>query len=154
MSDSKGIATFYKNEYSGSSSLLEMDDLHKKAYPQTVNMEAIEVSCDMLDNLFVAEDFKGKVILLKLDVQGAEDKVLKGAEKFLEAVDIILTEVSFVELYKDAILFNDMFHILEAHGFDVYGFENVSQSLNDGSFLQAQASSSCSRVASKASSLS
>lgn len=139
MGDKKGKAKFYENDYSGSSSLLKMTHLHKEAYPQTKNETEIEVDIDTLDNLFFDfSKFNGR-ILLKMDVQGAEGKVLEGACRLLDSVDIVFTEVSFTELYEKSIQFNEISKVLEKKGFVVFGFENVSQSLINGIFLQADA---------------
>lgn len=137
--DEIGTVTFYENEYSGSSSLLKMTEVHKTAYPFTRNEKAITVPSSTLDDLFEPAQVENHNVLLKMDVQGAEGKVLAGAEAFLDHVDLIFTEVSFDELYEHTILFNDIFKILDEKGFDVYGFENVSQSVKDGTFLQADA---------------
>lgn len=139
ISDSKGKARFYENDYSGSSSLLKMTNLHKEAYPQTRNETEIEVNTDTLDNIFIDSLKTDGRILLKMDVQGAEGKVLEGATNFLNFVDIVFTEVSFTELYEKTIQFNEISKVLEKKGFVVFGFENVSQSLINGIFLQADA---------------
>ena len=76
-------------------------------------------------------------ILLKIDVQGYEKSVLEGAEELLKNTKVILTEVSFNELYKDQALFNEIIDFLKERGYYLAGIENISQSLKDGTFLQA-----------------
>lgn len=54
---------------------------------------------------------------LKVDVQGGEVLVYRGAQKTLDEVLVIHTEVSFVCLYKDQSLFADVDVLLRNHGF-------------------------------------
>jgi FkbM family methyltransferase len=63
---------------------------------------------------------------LKLDIQGAELMVLKAAERLLEDVLIIHTEVEFVPLYKDQPLFGDVDGYLRSCGFAFHRFAGVS----------------------------
>lgn len=58
--------------------------------------------------------------LLKVDVQGAELLVFKGAEKLLADVLVIQTEVEFAELYKGQPLFGDVDVFLRAQGFTLH----------------------------------
>ena len=54
---------------------------------------------------------------LKLDVQGAELLVLKGAAKRLGDILVVHTEVEFLPLYKEQPLFGDIDACLRQHGF-------------------------------------
>lgn len=54
---------------------------------------------------------------LKLDIQGAELDVLKGATNLLKRVVVINTEVEFVPLYKGQPLFADVDTFLRSRGF-------------------------------------
>jgi hypothetical protein len=74
---------------------------------------------------------------LKIDVQGYELNVLRGAEKTLIDVDIILIETSFYELYKNQPLFKDIYDFLSNRGFDYYGSFEQLYDLRDGRILQA-----------------
>jgi hypothetical protein len=75
--------------------------------------------------------------LLKIDVQGAELMVLQGADKVLDKVNVIFTEVTFNKLYDNGVLFNELYQYLISKGYKLEGFENISQSTVDGTFLQA-----------------
>ena len=61
-------------------------------------------------------------------MQGAEDKVIKGGVETLKKTDIIVTEVSFVQLYDNQPLIKDMLTLLESHDFIYIG--NLQQFLN------------------------
>lgn len=56
-------------------------------------------------------------ILLKIDVQGFEDRVIGGAGKFLERVRWVLMEVSFSKLYEGERDFETIVELLNKHGF-------------------------------------
>lgn len=133
-----GNCDFFINEYKGSSSLFHMSKLHKDAYPFTQKYYVIKTECKRLDT-FIEEhnlNFEDN-ILLKLDVQGAEWNVLEGAEKILQRVKVVFMEVSFNTLYDNSILFTETIIRMKQLGFKVAGIENISQSLIDGTFLQA-----------------
>ena len=78
-------------------------------------------------------------VLLKMDVQGYEDKVINGAKQLLNDVDYIITEVSFRSLYKDQPLFGDIYDLLSSLGFQHGGNFETLLSPKDGSILQADA---------------
>lgn len=59
---------------------------------------------------------------LKLDVQGAEADVLRGAPRVLEQTLVVHTEVEFLPLYRDQPLFGDIDALLRAHGFLFHTF--------------------------------
>lgn len=137
LSNNKGEVDFFLSSRSGCSSLLEMNDVHKIAYPETSTIEKITVKSDILDSFI--NEVKGTSLMLKIDVQGAEKLVLEGAVKMLNKVKVVFMEVNFAETYKDCILINDSIKLLESFGFKFIGIENVSQSVIDGSFLQGDA---------------
>lgn len=60
-----------------------------------------------------------RVDFLKLDTQGTELEVLKGAEGYLSSrrVSVIKTEVSFLPVYRNQCLFGDIDRYLRQHGF-------------------------------------
>lgn len=125
-----------RNDYSPSSSLLELTDLHKKAFPITEKVTEEKIQVKILDSVAPNLNLKKK-IFMKIDVQGYELNVLRGAERMLSDVDIILTETSFYELYKDQPLFGDVYKFLCDRGFKYFGgFEQLNDE-RDGRILQA-----------------
>lgn len=63
---------------------------------------------------------------LKLDVQGAELAILKGARKLMSSILVVHTEVAFVPLYRGQPLFADVDGELRRHGFVFHRFMGIS----------------------------
>jgi FkbM family methyltransferase len=59
------------------------------------------------------------IALLKLDVQGYELEVLKGAESVLDRIRHIYCEAQFQELYKNGPMFDEVFEFLSNRGFEL-----------------------------------
>jgi hypothetical protein len=78
-------------------------------------------------------------ILLKVDVQGFEKSVFKGGKKTLKNTEIIISEVSFRQLYKDQPLFEEIQDLLRQESFAFAGLLDTLCSPLDGSILQADA---------------
>jgi len=114
---------FYRSFHSPSSSFLEMEDLHKRAFPQSSegqSPEPINVNVNTLDKIF-SDIQPEKNILLKIDVQGFEAEVINGASGLLSITTIVLIEMSFVKLYKNLPLFHDIYTLMYAQGFKFRG---------------------------------
>lgn len=58
--------------------------------------------------------------LLKLDVQGYELEVLKGAESVLHQISIVLAELNLLEIYDNVPLFHEVIHWMAERDFLVY----------------------------------
>ena len=137
LGDKKGLQKMHKNDSTPSSSLLEMDDLHKKLFPFTSHETIETIEIDTLDNIAAKLDLRTN-ILLKIDVQGYEDKVLIGGMNTLKHVKVIIIEVTFKELYKGQPLFSDIYDIMYKNGFALSGiFGDELKNPNDGTPLQA-----------------
>lgn len=63
--------------------------------------------------------------ILKLDVQGYELEVLKGAEKTLQKVGVVQCEVEFNPLYENQPLFPAIDGFLRERGFELYDLRNL-----------------------------
>lgn len=98
--------------------------------------ERIPVELKTLDELVFGAGLDGPIDLLKIDTQGAELLVLRGATTILPRVRLIWAEVSFRAMYQGSALFADVHAFLSGQGFRLYsiheGFRGV-----DGELLQA-----------------
>jgi FkbM family methyltransferase len=105
------------SNHCASSSLLPMLDAHKRTAPdvQVVSTERVKVkTLDSVPAGLVAPDEK---LLLKMDTQGFEPAVLRGAQATLAQVQLIECELSFVPLYGGQLLFPQMLELLAGLGF-------------------------------------
>jgi FkbM family methyltransferase len=79
-----------------------------------------EVVIDTLDNYCAANDI-GQIDLLKMDVEGNELEVLKGAGRLLAHGAIARIQFEYGGTYIDAhILLKDMFELLQGYGYQLY----------------------------------
>jgi hypothetical protein len=113
-------AEFHVSEADDSSSLLPIGRRQTDAFPGTTQRTTTTVHVRRLDEVLTTADLIGPV-LLKIDVQGSELAVLQGAERLLSAIDAVLVEVSFVELYAGQALADEVWDELRNRGFSCRG---------------------------------
>jgi len=126
----------HRSKYSPSSSILLMDQLHQEAFPFTKEKTVEKITISRLDD--IAGDLKiADNLLVKIDVQGFEDHVFAGGQNVIQKAKILIVEISFKTLYVGQPLFDQIYAITKAMGFNYHG--NWTQLLNpvDGSILQA-----------------
>jgi FkbM family methyltransferase len=138
LGDQHGPVQFWRSDFSKSSSLLRMSRLHQVAFPWSAGNHLTEVQLRRLDEYSDQMELSSKT-LLKIDVQGYEDRVLRGAEQVLKQVDYVLVEVSVAQLYEGQAQFDPIYSFLLQSGFSYAG--NLEQMLSplDGSILQLDA---------------
>jgi len=138
LGDTNGAQTMHRSEFAPSSSLRKMGQLHKEAYPHTAGGSEETIAVKTLDSALDELDVDGP-IFLKIDVQGYEDAVLKGASKSLEKVDLLLIETSFFPLYEGQLLFDDIYKALINQGFHYAGSWGQWKKPTNGTILQQDA---------------
>lgn len=75
--------------------------------------------------------------LLKLDVEQHEIEVLKGAERVLPSIEVVLTEVSIYDVDGRRPTFGDVFEYLGSRGFEFYDVACLSGRRRDQRLRQA-----------------
>ncbi|MBI5134446.1 MAG: FkbM family methyltransferase [Candidatus Taylorbacteria bacterium] len=120
LGDVKGDVEIHRSAFSPSSSLLPMADLHKKMYPKSVETRKEKIQVERLDDVIRNIAVEGP-LLVKLDVQGYEDKVIAGGKETLSLANMILIETSFKTLYEGQPLYKDIYALLASLGFSYYG---------------------------------
>ncbi|WP_442794347.1 FkbM family methyltransferase [Pelobium manganitolerans] len=123
--------------HSPSSSLLPMTKLHNEVFAGTNFVETESITVKTLDLLFAELPIKGK-FMIKVDVQGFEDKVIKGGAETFKKADCVLIETSFVELYEGQLLFDGIYQMLVGLGFEFKGNYTQTKSKEDGSIIYAE----------------
>ena len=124
------------NDFTASSSLLPMMDLHKQCFPYTAHECIKKVKVKQLDVAARGLDFDGN-LLVKIDVQGYEDKVIRGGQRVLSQAKVLIVETTFERLYDGQPLFKDVYDLLSNMGFSYMGNFQQMKSPLDGGVLQA-----------------
>ena len=138
LGDVSGKLKINVNQFSPSSSILELSSIHKENYGFAVKSTEEEISIKRLDEEFAVSDFE-KNLLVKIDVQGFEDKVLNGADNILANTRVVYLEMTFRELYSGQKLFHDLYTRLYELGFDYQGSMSQNYDVHDGSVLYEDA---------------
>lgn len=138
LGEENGSVDFWRSSFSKSSSVLPMSELHQSAFPWSADNRPITVKLRKLDEYLEQMQLAAKT-LLKIDVQGYEDRVLRGAVKLLEHVHYVIVEVSIGQLYEGQANFHAIYDILAQFGFSYLGNLEQLASPVDGTILQVDA---------------
>ena len=140
-SDRDGTATLHRNPISHTNSLhrrnaesrdsIDLERARREGRSVELGSGTVEVAVRRLDS-YCRDEGIGHVDVLKIDVQGAEVEVLRGAEGVLDDVDTVLVEVSFFDLYERSSSFLEVESILAPHGFRLYALVEVSDNPMNG----------------------
>lgn len=103
--------------------------------PEPLKFHVVNRRMETLDNLLAGAGI-AHPDFLKLDVQGFELEILKGAPKALAAADAVLLEVSTLAQYKDAPLFHDVVAFMNAHGYHVFDICTLMRQRTENTLVQ------------------
>jgi FkbM family methyltransferase len=128
-----------------SSSILPILRKHTDVEPTSQYMQTEEIKLRTLDSL--ADEYRildSHSILLKIDTQGYEDKILSGAAQLLTKIAMIQLELSLTPLYQGQKLLVDVVRSLEEKGFQLVGLfpgftdnKNIQMLQVEGVFLRS-----------------
>lgn len=115
--DSTAEINIASNSYS--SSLLNMLPKHTQAAPQSryKGKESIEVR--QLDSVFEELCQTNGNIFMKLDTQGYEGQVLRGAHQSLNNISLVQLEMSLVPLYEGEEGFEQLYRMMQDYGYQL-----------------------------------
>jgi FkbM family methyltransferase len=132
--DGEATLSVSVNEYS--SSLLPILEAHVEAAPGSQHQGTQRIAMRTLDS--VVDEWGGAqgAIGLKIDVQGYEDEVLRGAKATLPRVAFLEIELSLVPLYAGQVLFIDMIEHVHSLGFSLVNLDTVFTDPRTGRVLQ------------------
>jgi FkbM family methyltransferase len=136
LSDHDGEGDLQVAGNSWSSSLLAMESRHVASAPASAIVRSERVSLAQLDTIWDEVRRDDRAAYLKLDVQGAELDVLRGADHALRDVEVVEAELSVVELYAGQPLLPDVVAFLEPHGFALVQLEPEFTDPQTGAILQ------------------
>lgn len=117
----RGSVEIHISEKSACSSILDMHPRCLEAAPRSIYVGSETVPVNRLDDLCaLSPDDRA---LLKIDVQGYEDKVLEGASRVLSACRAVHVEMELLPLYEGQVLARELWDLLTAQGFEPWSLE-------------------------------
>lgn len=124
-----GEAVINVTEFSELTSFLQFNDFGRKEFEQASiqNQETVQVVT--LDKFLAAElpGFRSKNILLKMDTQGFDLQVFAGAQQSLDAIDVLVSELSLTPIYEGMPHYLEVLKIYENAGFAVTGLYPITR---------------------------
>lgn len=140
LGDYNGISIINRQDFLPASSLLKASNISKDAYPYIGDSISEEIEIRRLDDFINSYHIIIEPeILIKMDVQGFEDKVIQGGNEIINKSKVIITEVEFQELYEGQVLFGDINAQLNFLGFEFKGVIETSLHPTNGMPLFADA---------------
>lgn len=134
LGETEGEVDIHLSGRDDSSSILPIGGRQVSLFPGTEEVGTVRASLRTLDDVLADRDIAHPA-LLKIDVQGFELPVLRGADHTLRSLDQILIEASFVELYEGQALFPEVSRHLEERGFHLVS-GRISTVDSSGRWLQ------------------
>lgn len=89
-----------------------------------------EVQVETVDNFLSTLGAHRESVLLKMDTQGYDLEVFRGARNSLKNIVAIQSEISFKPIYEGMPSYLDAFKLYEEHGFRVVGLHPISRDKN------------------------
>lgn len=115
--DEEKEATLNITSFHGANSMLNITEEFHKLNPHIEKVRTEEISLVQLDD-FVAQHNIGHIDLVKIDVEGVEQQILKGgAETFATKVDTVIMEMSFVRNPRETGEYIHLFQSMHEYGF-------------------------------------
>jgi hypothetical protein len=119
--------------------VLKVGERHLRAVPDSRTVAVENVRMERLDDLWPHVAAGARHPYLKIDTQGYELEVLRGAASALDDVVLVEAELSLLPTYDAGPLFADVVPFLAGRGFAPVAFEGVLDDLATGEMLQTDA---------------
>lgn len=134
ISNKSGVMDFYSNADSATNSLLPATSEAEKWADLPDDMllkNIVKVKATTVDE-FCAKEEIGRIMILKMDLQGGELLALEGAEKMLtrRAISIVYSELLFVPLYVGQAEYYQVCGLLSKFGYKLFNLYNVAYGAN------------------------
>ena len=121
LSDTENYCEFQLHtNHDQSSSILRRTELCVTKFPYTSDSKSLKVRTVTLDAVLDTRNLIGKG-LLKIDVQGAELKVLRGAKNTLKQIDTVISEINSQNLYEGQAEFHEIMEFFKLNDYKFCG---------------------------------
>ncbi len=120
LGDREGAALLNLTAATGFNSFLRPNSLALQLFEAGTEIQGeVRVSVDRLDRILptLLPQIKQQRVFLKVDTQGYDLNVLRGAGRQLESIVGVQVEMAMTPLYEGAPLYDDVVEFLEARGF-------------------------------------
>lgn len=139
LGDHDGLATLNIAADTEGSSLLRVEAREVRNSPGSAYVGAERVRVARLQTVWPELSLDGGPFYLKLDTQGTELAILRGADEVLRHVELIEVELSLVPLYRGGPVFDEVASYLRERGFRLISLEGVDEERDTGHMLQVDA---------------
>ncbi len=136
LGDINGQSEINIAENSYSSSLLNMLPSHLKSSPKSGYKGKETIDVKTLDSVFDGLCSMTSTVYMKIDTQGFESKVLKGAKNSLQRIHSVQIEMSLVPLYEGELLFNELYSLMMDNGYSLFAIMPGFSDPESGQLLQ------------------
>jgi hypothetical protein len=124
---------FVEQANNGQSSSILKPALHIQQYPHIQFNQVEEVEMVRLDDIEIdLTPFN----FINIDVQGYELEVFKGAEKTLNNIDYIMSEINRAEVYENCAKIDELINFLSPYGFELVEEDWAGNTWGDGFFVK------------------
>ncbi|MDH4161660.1 MAG: FkbM family methyltransferase [Nitrospirota bacterium] len=127
-----------RNTFSPASSFLRSSELSKAAYPFLEEIAKEVVDVRKLDDVYPLL-YQDRELMIKMDVQGYEDRVVRGGHSVFQQAKIVISEVCYQPLYEGQPLFADLYELFLGMGYHYCGNIEMTQHRRTGMPLFADA---------------
>lgn len=127
--DETKTAVLNITSFHGANSMLGLTDEYRRMNPHIKEIKSEQINLMRLDE-YVAEQGIEHIDLVKIDVEGVEQQILRGGrETFTNKVDTVILEISFVRNPRETGEYIKLFQIMHDYGFApdvIYDLEHAS----------------------------
>ncbi|MFN5133909.1 MAG: FkbM family methyltransferase [Chitinophagaceae bacterium] len=139
LASNTGASQIHVSANSFSSSILQMLPAHLDAAPNSGYTNTEIINLTTLDVFLKNYQHLPQNIFLKIDTQGYEWEVLKGAEEYLPRITCLQLELSLTPLYQNEKTYGELMDYLIIKGFELYTLEPGFYNKDTGRLLQVDA---------------
>ncbi len=134
----KGEADFDMHDFSVTSSMLQPTEKFSRIVPSAAARTKVKVPVVTLDGWAEGREL-ATPMLVKMDVQGFEDHVIRGGRETIARASAVISEVSFAGLYQGQPMFEDIFDLMRSLDFRCGGMLGSFCDQQTGEMLEADA---------------